>query len=183
MDQFSQMKTMLTSFLEPRKETTRIAFCNYLASEFENVEETYSQNFKNSTVKILCEIQSRVEERNHQPQQPTFSKSTSITSTYVLQTYQQQSAASAREYISTIPEIQMPASQTIQPAHQTLVMPRGQQQYRTCQRATTWDFKTPTFHHQLNQCPQPTVSSLCHRRRNCIQHLRTLAYLGTYSQS
>ena len=33
MDQFAQIKPMLSSFLRPRQETTRIAFCDYLASE------------------------------------------------------------------------------------------------------------------------------------------------------
>ena len=33
MDQFAQMKNMLTSFIWPRQETIRTAFCNYLASE------------------------------------------------------------------------------------------------------------------------------------------------------
>ena len=32
MDQFCQMKNMLTSFTEPRQETIKTAFCNYLAS-------------------------------------------------------------------------------------------------------------------------------------------------------
>ena len=34
MGQFTEMKNMLSSFLRPRQETSRTAFCNYLASEF-----------------------------------------------------------------------------------------------------------------------------------------------------
>ena len=39
MQQFVQIKTMLTSFLGPRQETTRTTLCNYLASEVKNLEE------------------------------------------------------------------------------------------------------------------------------------------------
>ena len=49
------------------------------------------------------------------------------------QTYQQQpqqSAATAREYIFTITEPQMPESQDMHPAQQTQVVSRGQQQPR-----------------------------------------------------
>ena len=39
MNQFEQMKTMLSSFLGSRQETTRTAFCNYVASEVEALED------------------------------------------------------------------------------------------------------------------------------------------------
>ena len=63
MDQFAQMKTMLSSFLRPRKETTRTAFCNYLASEVEALEDRDFQTFRNEAVKLLSDIQSRAEEK------------------------------------------------------------------------------------------------------------------------
>ena len=47
MDQFAQMKTMLSSFLGLRQESTRIAFCNYLTSEVEVLEERDFQTFRN----------------------------------------------------------------------------------------------------------------------------------------
>ena len=66
----------------------------------------------------------------HQPQQHIFSQSSSATSTFVQQTFQQpqQPVPAAREYILTIPETQMPASQVIQPAQQSQVAAKGQQQ-------------------------------------------------------
>ena len=39
MDQFGQMKTMLTSSLGPSQEIARTVFCNYLSFEVENLEE------------------------------------------------------------------------------------------------------------------------------------------------
>ena len=39
IDQFFHMKSILTSFLRPRQETTLTAHCNYLASEVENMQE------------------------------------------------------------------------------------------------------------------------------------------------
>ena len=50
MDQFAQIKTMLTSFPGPRQKTTRTAFCNYLASEVENLEERKFETFRNEPV-------------------------------------------------------------------------------------------------------------------------------------
>ena len=51
MDQFAQMRTMLSSFIGPKQETTRTAFCNYLASEVEALEDKDFQRFKNEAVK------------------------------------------------------------------------------------------------------------------------------------
>ena len=53
IDQFAQMKPMLTSFLGPRQKPTRTAFCNYLASEVENLEEREFQTFRNDAVKFV----------------------------------------------------------------------------------------------------------------------------------
>ena len=126
MDQFVQMKTMLSSFLPPRQET-RTAFCTYMASQVEALEDREFQTFGNKAVK------SRTDERSYQPQQPqqqTLSRSSSATSTFVPQTFQppRQDASAAREYILTMPETQIPTSQVIQPAQQSQMVTKGQQQ-------------------------------------------------------
>ena len=126
MDQFAQMKTMLSSFLRPSQETTRTAFCNYM----EALEDRYFQTFRNEAIILLICIQNRAEERIHQPQQPqqqTLSSSSSATSIFVPQTFQQplQPAPAAREYILIIPDTQMPASQVIQPAQQSQLATKG----------------------------------------------------------
>ena len=60
MDQFTQIRTMLSSFLGQKQETTtHTAFCNYLALEVEGLEEKDFQTFRNKTVKLLSNIQSR----------------------------------------------------------------------------------------------------------------------------
>ena len=53
MDQFAQMKTMLSSFLGPRQGTKRTAFCNYLVSKVEAFEEREFQMFINKAKKLL----------------------------------------------------------------------------------------------------------------------------------
>ena len=91
MDQFTQMRSMLSSFLGQKQETTCTAFCNYLASEVEVLEEKDFQTFRNEAVKLLSNIHSKAEERGCQPQKPqqqilscsssaasTFSKSTPL---------------------------------------------------------------------------------------------------------
>ena len=109
MDQFSQMRTILSSFLRQKQETTKTAFCNYLASEVEALGDKDFQTFRNEAVKLISSIQSRAEERGSQPQQPqqqTLSQSSSAISTFVPQTFHQsqQPAPSTREYIVTIPK-------------------------------------------------------------------------------
>ena len=64
--QLAWMKIMLSSFLGPRQETTRTAFCNYLPSEMEDLEDIDFQTCRNEAVKLLSSIQSRAEERSHQ---------------------------------------------------------------------------------------------------------------------
>ena len=120
---------MLSSFLRPKQETKRTAFCNYLASEVEALEDKNFQTFRNAAIKLLSSIQSKAEKRSHQPQQPQqqiLSRSSSATSTFVPKTFQQlqQPAPAAREYILTIPETQITASQAIQPAQQSQVQPK-----------------------------------------------------------
>ena len=59
------------------------------------------------------------------------SRNSSATSTFVPQTFQhpQQPAPPASEYTLTIPETQMPSSQNIQPAQQSQVASKGEQQH------------------------------------------------------
>ena len=66
--------------------------------------------------------------------QTTLSRSSSATSTYVPQTFQQpqQPAPAAGKYILHIPETQMSASQAIQTAQQSQVATKGQQLSRGC---------------------------------------------------
>ena len=58
MAPFAQMKTMLSSFLKPRQETTRTTY-NYLAFEVEALEDRDFQTFRNEAVKLLRGIHSR----------------------------------------------------------------------------------------------------------------------------
>ena len=71
MDQFKQMRNMLSSFLGQKQErTTCTAFYNYLASDVEGLEEKDFKTFRNEAVKLLSNIKSKAEECGHQPQQP-----------------------------------------------------------------------------------------------------------------
>ena len=127
MDQFTEMKTILSSVLRQKQETTHPTFCNYLASEVEGIEDKDLQTFRNEAVKLLSSIQNRAEEQGRQPQQPqqqTLSQNSSATSTFV----PQQPTPAARECILTITETQMPASQVIQSSRQSQVATKGQQQ-------------------------------------------------------
>ena len=80
-------------WIQKQDTTTCTVFCKYLASEVEGLEEKDFQTFRN--------IQSKAKERGHQPQQHTFSQSSSATSTFVPQTFQQpqQPAPVERKYI------------------------------------------------------------------------------------
>ena len=122
MDQLAQMKTTRSCF-RPRQEIIRKAFYNYLVSEIEALEDRDFQIFRTEAVKLISGIQSRTDERSHQPHQPSLSWNSSATSTQVPQTFQQpqQPEPAARKYILTIPETQMPASQVIQPTQQSQV--------------------------------------------------------------
>ena len=91
------------------------------------------QTFRNEPVELLSNIQSKAEENGHQPQHPpqqTLSHSSSATLTFMPHTFQQpqQPAPAARAYILTIPETQIPSRQVIQPAQQSKVASKGQQQ-------------------------------------------------------
>ena len=68
MDQYAPMKTMLTFSWSKDRMTPRTTFYNYLTPEVENFEEKDFQTFANDAVKLLSGIQSRTEERDHQPE-------------------------------------------------------------------------------------------------------------------
>ena len=69
LDQFQQMRSMISTFLGARQDPTlspRQSFCNYLHSEIEHLQERDFLTFRNETVKLLSEIQYKVEERKSQ---------------------------------------------------------------------------------------------------------------------
>ena len=69
LDQFQQMRSLITTFLGARQDPTpspRQSFCNYLHSEIEYLEDRDFLTFRNETVKLLSEIQCKVEERKRQ---------------------------------------------------------------------------------------------------------------------
>ena len=112
------MRNMLSSFVMQKQEKTFTAFCNYLVSEMEGLEEKDFQTFRSDTVKLLSSIQSKAEECCRQPQQPeqwTLLGSSSATSTSVPQIFQplQEPALPPRKYILIISNIKIPASQAI----------------------------------------------------------------------
>ena len=101
---------MISTFLGACQDPTpsRIqSFCNYLHSVIEHLEERDFLTFRNETVKVLIEIQYKVEERKRQ-----VTKSQDVT-TYQLPEASQ--ATAGREYILTIPETQPVSIPVVQP--------------------------------------------------------------------
>ena len=181
MDQFTQIKTILSSFLQQMQETkTHTAFCNYPESEVEGLEENDFQTFRNKVVKLLCNVQRKAEKHGRQlqqAQQQTLPRSSSATLTFVPQTFQQpqQPAPAARECILTIPETQMPLSQVIQPAQQS-------QQQQSRGQPTPFlviDDQKAGASRPLDtvEALQPSISCPCYRRRKPTQHIRTFKLL------
>ena len=109
LDQFQQMRSMLSTFLGERRDRTpspRQSFCKYLYSEIEHLEERDFLTSRNDTVKLLSEIQYKAEEHKRQ------------VSTSQEVTYQLPQASQARagcEYILTIPETQPVSVPVVQP--------------------------------------------------------------------
>ena len=69
LDQFQQMRSMISTFLGARQDPTlspRQSFCNYLHSTIGFLSERDFLTFRNETVKLLCEIQYKAEERKRQ---------------------------------------------------------------------------------------------------------------------
>ena len=69
LDQFQQMRSMISTFLGARQDPTpspRQSFCNCHHSEIEHLEERDLLTFRNETVKLLSEIQCKAEEHKRQ---------------------------------------------------------------------------------------------------------------------
>ena len=69
LDQFQQIRSMIYTFLGAHQDHTpgpRQLFCNYLHCEIGHLEERDFLNFRNETVKLLSEIQYKVEEHKRQ---------------------------------------------------------------------------------------------------------------------
>ena len=83
LGQFSQTMTMLISFGGPSQESTRTAFCKYLATGVENLDERDFQTFSQETIKLLRGTHGNA----HQPRPSLFSRTVSnALLTYVPQT-------------------------------------------------------------------------------------------------
>ena len=79
LDQFQQMRLMLSTFLGARQDPTpspRQPFCNYLHSEIEHLEERDFLTFSNETVKLLREIQYKA--KNARDRSPKVKRSPHI---------------------------------------------------------------------------------------------------------
>ena len=102
---------MISTFLGACQDPTpspRQSFCNYLHSEIEHLQERDFLTFRNGTVKLLSEIQYKVEERKRQ-----------VTTSQEVTTYQLPEASQATagcEYILTILETQAVSIPVVQPA-------------------------------------------------------------------
>ena len=69
LDQFKQMRLMLSTFLGTHQDPTpgqRQSLCNYLHSKIEHLEERDFLTFRNETVKLLSEIQYKAAEHKRQ---------------------------------------------------------------------------------------------------------------------
>ena len=118
LDQFQQMRSMISTFLGARQDPTpspRQSFCNYIHSEIENLEERDFLTFRNETVKLLSEIQYKAEEHKRQ-----VTKSQEVT-TYQLPEASQ--ATAGHDHILTIPETQAVSIPVVQPTQTTTGQP------------------------------------------------------------
>ena len=118
LDQFQQMRSMISSFLGARQDSTpslRQSFCNYLHSEIEHLEERDFLTFRNETVKLHSEIQYKAEEHKRQ-----------VTTTQQVTTFQLLEATQAIagcEYILTIPDTQPVSVPVVQPSQIATTQP------------------------------------------------------------
>ena len=93
LDQFQQMRSMISTFLGARQDPTpspRQSFSNYLHSEIEHLEERDILTFRNETVKLPSEIQYKAEERKRQ-----------VTTSQVVTTYQLPEASQTTQDVNT----------------------------------------------------------------------------------
>ena len=110
LDQFQQMRSMISTFLGARQDPTpspRQSFCNYLHSEIENLEERDFLTFRNETVKLLSEIQYKAKERKRQ-----VTKSQDVTTFQLPEASQ---ATAGCDYVLTIPKTQPVSIPVVQP--------------------------------------------------------------------
>ena len=131
MNHFTQIRTMLSSFVGQKQETTGTAYCNHPASEVEGLKDTDFQTFRNEAVKLLSSIPSRAQGRGRQPQQPqqqTLSQDLVQLQHLYHRHFNSHSNQPQGEYILTIPETQMLATQVIQTSQQSQVATKGQKQ-------------------------------------------------------
>ena len=109
---------MISTFLGERRYPTtspRQAFCNYLHSDIEHLEERDFLTFRNETVKLVSEIQYKAEERKRQ-----------ITTSKEVTTYQLPEASQSTagwEYVLTILETQPISIPVVQPQQTTTGQP------------------------------------------------------------
>ena len=114
LDQFQQMRSMISTFLGARQDPTpspRQSFCNSLHSEIEDLEVRDFLTFRNDTAKLHSEIQYKAEERKRQ-----------VTTSQQVTTYQlpeSSQATAGREYILTKPETQPVSIPIVQPTQAT----------------------------------------------------------------
>ena len=126
MDQFTQMRSMLSTFLgHNQKRTACTAFCNYLALEMEGLEETDFRTLRNEAVKA------------RQKEVVIGLSSHSNRHFYVAQVqlqhlchrhFNSHNSQLQLQGDTSQPGTQMPSSQVIQPAQQSQVSSKGQQQ-------------------------------------------------------
>ena len=118
IDQFQQMRLMISSFLGARHDSTpssRQSFCNYLHSEIEHLEEQNFLTFRNETVKLLSEIQYKAKELRRQ-----------VTTTQQVTTFQLPEATQAtagHENILTILDTQPVSIPVVQSTQITTTQP------------------------------------------------------------
>ena len=118
LDQFQQMRSMISTFLGARQDPTpspRQLYCKYLHSEIEHLEERDFLTFRNETAKLLSKIQYKAEERKRQ-----------VTTSQEVTTYQVPEASQStagREYVLTIPETQPVSIPVVQPQQTTTGQP------------------------------------------------------------
>ena len=110
LDRFQQLRLMISTFLAACQDpipNPRQSFCNYFHSEIEHLEERDFLTFRNETVKLLSEIQSKAKERKRQ-----------VTTSQQVTTFQLPEATQATvgcEYILTILDTQAISIPVVQP--------------------------------------------------------------------
>ena len=186
LDQFQQMRSIISTFLGARQDPTpspRQSFCNYLHSEIKHLEERDFLTFRNETVKLLSEIQYKAKECKRQ-----------VTTSQQVTTFQLPEATQATaglEYILTMLETQAVSIPVVQPTQIATTQPAKSDCQSTatikafisvstanflCSLGwpTAWDFQTDDF--------QPTFSCSFTTGGKSEQHFWSIQSLWSYSQ-